>query len=534
MKQLRARRGLVTRPATIPLVLLLALGVGAPLAGCAGDEENSAEGENIGSLGLDLEVAPGVTLLSVSYEITGNGFTKAGTVDVSDSPTVSGLIGGIPAGNGYTIQLSAVSEEEGTTFIGSATFNVTAGQVTSVTIHLKGSGASKKGSVSVNGTLNVGPVIDELSAAPTKVFVGGEVTLQSDATDPDGAPSALSYYWSTTGGVIDSPIADTATLTSATPGTFTVKLTVSDGELTATKSTTIQFVEREAGEVPGNTGPEKPNILLVILDDVGAEEISLYPDLGGDSGQVPIPNIAALAEDGLVFDNASGSPVCAPARGTIVSGLYGHRTGLTTNGKVLPTSTVTLFDRLTAESPTYGQAVFGKYHLGGGGVDPVPGAPHPGVPEVLQHARDIGINTFRGLLGPGIADWFNWTTYDINGPAVANETYLATALTDYAIDYIHGHEAEHPDKPWFVYQAYNRPINPQVPPADLHSVDPSSIGDPQPGQLAPSIVTQKAILQALDTEIGRLLEEVDLEKTVVIVVGDNGTQANYKDTGTGL
>jgi len=521
MKQLRARRGLVTRPATIPLVLLLALGVGAPLAGCAGDEENSAEGENIGSLGLDLEVAPGVTLLSVSYEITGNGFTKAGTVDVSDSPTVSGLIGGIPAGNGYTIQLSAVSEEEGTTFIGSATFNVTAGQVTSVTIHLKGSGASKKGSVSVNGTLNVGPVIDELTAAPTKVFVGGEVTLQSDATDPDGAPSALSYYWSTTGGTIDSPIAKNAKLTSNAPGTFTVNLTVSDGELTATKSTTIQFVAREQAENPGDAGPENPNILLIIGDDIGAESVSLYPELAGDTGQVPLPNLEALAENGLVFDNAWASPMCSPTRGTIISGKYGHRTGVTTAGDTLPTSTTTVFDRITAESPAaYGQALFGKYHLAGNSS------------TNLQHVRDLGIPVFRGYMGASLNSPYNWTAVDINGPSVLFPGWAGTVLTDFTIDFIHQHESTRPSDPWFVWLAHSaaHQFSNYVPPSNLHSVD---LGSLQPGQLSNTLPNLKAILQSLDTEIGRLLKEVDLEKTTVIFVGDNGTVPNVKDSGSG-
>jgi len=524
MKHLRGRRGFVTKPATVPLVLLLALGAGAPLAGCVGDQENSAESEDIGSLGLNLAVAPGVTLLSVSYEISGNGFQKSGAIDVGDSPTISGIIGGIPAGNGYTIALSAVSVEDGTTFTGSATFNVSAGQTTSVTIHLKGSGAGKNGSVSVNGTLNIGPVLDELTATPTTVFVGGQVSLSSVATDPDEAPSALSYYWSTTGGVIDNPIAPNAKLTSDTPGTFTVKLTVSDGELTATKSTTIQFVEQEVSENPGDTGPEKPNILYLLIDDLGAEGIGVYPELAGDSGQVPTPNIQALADNGLVFDNAWASPVCSPTRGTVISGLYGHRTGVTQVGNVLPTSTVTLFDRLSAESPTYDQAFFGKYHVG----------------TNVQHVKDLGITFFKGILGGGVSDYFSWPTASTEAPTFTNTKYATTALTDYAVDFINEHEAEKPDDPWFIYQAYNAPHatganSPfQVPPANLHSVDLSSVGNPAPGVNATNIPIYKANIQALDTELGRLLAEVDLEKTTIIFQGDNGTPPPVKDTGTEL
>jgi len=541
MKYWHGRPGLVTRSGTLPLVLSLALGAGAAVAGCVSEQVDSSDTEQVGSLGLELEVAPGVTLNSVGYRIEKGDFTKTGSIDVGDSPTISATIGGIPEGNGYTITLTATSVEDQTSFTGSAKFDVAAGGTTSVTIHLKGAGASGNGNVAVNASLNVGPVIDELTATPLTVFVGGSVTLAGVAEDPDEGPSPLSYYWSTTGGVVDEPTAANATLSSDTPGTFTVQLTVSDGELTATKSTTIQFVAREDAGNEADPGPERPNILFIIADDYGAEGTSVYPDLAGDRGQVSVPNIEALAENGLVFDNAWASPVCSPTRGTIVSGLYGHRTGVTTVGQVLPTSTVSLFDRLTAESPSYEHAFFGKYHVGGGSIDPRAGVAYPVAPSVLQHARDIGITNFRGILGGGVVDYFNWVTYDINGPNVPTTTYATTALTDYAIDFIHGHEEQKPDQPWFVYQAFNAPHaanggnNPyQVPPPELHSVDLSSVGNPAPGAYATNIPIYHANIQALDTEIGRLLAEVDFEKTTVIFVGDNGTPPPVKDTGTAL
>jgi arylsulfatase B len=549
MKHRRGTSGLATGLGKVSLVLL-ALAAGGVLEGCSSEPLGEGGVEQVGSLGVALEVAPGVTLNSVTYTITGNGFSKTGSIDTSGSPTISGTIGGIPAGNGYTITLTAASVEDGTTFTGSATFNVTARDTTAVTIHLRGSGSSGNGSVSVNGTLNIGPVIDELTVTPATVFVGSSISLTAVGRDPDAAPSPLSYYWSTTGGAIDDPLGSNATLTSANPGTFTVRLTVSDGELTDTVTTTVTFVEPEpsgGGGAGGEGGAgggarQRPNILFIIADDLGAEATSLYPELVGDSGAVPVPNIEALADNGLVFDNAWASPVCSPTRGTIVSGQYGHRTGVTNVGNVLPTSTVSVFDRITAESPAaYAQAFFGKYHVGGGSIDPRPGTAYPAAPGVLQHARDLGIPTFRGLLGGGVADYFNWTTYDINGPEVANTTYATTALTDFAIDYIQKHEAEKPDEPWFIYQAYNAPHaanggnSPyQVPPAELHSVDLSSVGNPAPGTYATNVPIYKANIQSLDTELGRLLNAVDFENTVVIFVGDNGTPGPVKDTGTGI
>jgi arylsulfatase A-like enzyme len=493
-----------------------------------------------------------VTLSSVAYTITGNGFTKTGAIDTTSAPTVSGTIGGIPAGKGYTLTLTATSVEGGTTFTGSATFDVTAGATTAVAVRLNGTAKTGNGAVAVNGTINVNPRIDEVTVTPQAVFVGGAIKLVAVASDPDAGPSPLSYYWATTGGVIDNPIGPSATLTSATPGTFTIKLTVSDGDATDTATTTVTFVKPYAGG--GGTGgvadgsggagggaPSKPNILLIIADDLGAEATSLYPDLGGTKGQVPIPNIEALARNGVVFDNAWASPVCSPTRGTIVSGQYGFRTGVTTVGNVLPTSTVTLFDRLTAESPTYTHAVFGKYHLGGGSIDPRPGTAFPDATKILQHVRDLGITTYRGILGGGLTDYYSWTTYDINGPEVANTTFATTVLTNYAIDFIHQQQATKPDQPWFLYQAFNAPHaanggnNPyQVPPAELHHVDLSAVGNPAPGSYATNIPIYQADIQSLDTEIGRLLAEVDLSKTLVIFVGDNGVPPPVKDTATGL
>src|SRR5262249_50327248 len=151
-----------------------------------------------------------------------------------------------------------------------------------------------------------------------------------------------------------------------------VKFAASDGDVTTSASTTVTFVERnqDGGGGAGGSGgesPQRPNVLLIISDDYGAEASSVYPTLNGDSGAVPVPNIESLAQNGLVFDNAWASPACSMTRGTIVSGLYGYRTGVTFVGAVLPTDTVTIFDRITAESPSYAQSFFGKYHLGGGG-----------------------------------------------------------------------------------------------------------------------------------------------------------------------
>jgi len=538
----------------VPLVWL-ALAASGPLAGCSRDQGGHVDAAQAGSISLGLTTPSGVTIDAVTYSITGNGFTKAGTIDTSGAPVISATIGGLPAGKAYAITLTAKSTTN-VTFTGSANFDIVAGAATAVTIRLDSSSKTGNGSVVVNGTIDVGPHVDELTASPLTAYVGGAVKLVGAGSDPDNGPAPLTYYWSTTGGVIDSPISPNATLTSTTPGTFKVTLTVSDGDTTDSATATITFVRPAAsggaGGVPAAGGAgaggaggagavaTKPNILLIIADDLGAEATALFPEIAGTKGQVPIPNITALANNGVVFNNAWASPVCSPTRATIVSGQYGFRTGVTTVGVVLPTSTVTLFDRLNAETP-YTHALFGKYHLGGGSIDVAPPAVETDAAAILQHARDIGITNYRGIVGGGLTDYFNWWTFDENGPAIANTTYSTTALTNYAIDFIHQQKTSSSGKPWFLYQSFNAPHaanggnNPfQVPPPELHHVDLSAVGNPAPGVYQTNIPVYQADIQALDTELGRLLAEVDFSNTLVIFVGDNGVPPPVKDTATGL
>jgi arylsulfatase A-like enzyme len=70
-----------------------------------------------------------------------------------------------------------------------------------------------------------------------------------------------------------------------------------------------------------------------------------------------------------------------------------------------------------------------------------------------------------------------------------------------------------------------------VPPSDLHSVE---VGGLKPGTVSNTLPVYKAMIQAMDTEIGRLLKAVDMNETVVIYIGDNGTPVIVKDTNAGV
>ncbi|HEY0464501.1 MAG TPA: lamin tail domain-containing protein, partial [Polyangiaceae bacterium] len=219
------------------LLALMGLSVGLSVFGCSAADSTATSpeaSEAVGSLGLALQ-SGGVTLNSVSYTIVGTGFSKSGSINVANSSQISAVIGGIPAGNGYTISLSASdASNSAVTCAGSASFNVTAGATTPAQVRLQCTIPPKTGSVLVNGTLNVCPVIDSLSVSPAETTVGNAVGLSAAGSDTDHVPSALSYAWTSTSGTIAGPSAANTSLTCTTVGTVTVTLTVSDGDCSDT------------------------------------------------------------------------------------------------------------------------------------------------------------------------------------------------------------------------------------------------------------------------------------------------------------
>jgi len=233
---------LQSRTTKIGLALFLA-GAVAAVAGCGEHTPSAADSAQLGSVAIAL-LEGGVTLTSVSYTITGpNGFSKLGTINVAASSKLSTLIGGLPAGNGFTIALGAIGTDGTTTCGGSATFNVTAGAVVAVTVALDCHQAAKTGSVAVNGVLNICPVADGLSANPADISVGFPIALGAAAHDPDSSPSPLSYSWTAPSGFFSDPTSSTPTFVCNLPGPVTLTVMISDGDATpgcaATTSVTV-------------------------------------------------------------------------------------------------------------------------------------------------------------------------------------------------------------------------------------------------------------------------------------------------------
>jgi len=227
------------RKMTVGLFAAAALvSAAASLVGCSSQDGGAPAGsvsvEHAGSIGLDLQVGPGFILNSVSYTITGPaGFAKAGSIDVSHSTKISALIGGLPAGKGFTVTLSATAAGGVGSCSGSASFDIVARKTTPVTVNVTCHEAPRSGSVLINGQLNVCPVIDGVSASPAEVSVGGSITLGVAAHDTDAGPSALSYQWTASGGTLSSNTVASPTFTCTSPGSVKLNVAVSDGDPSA-------------------------------------------------------------------------------------------------------------------------------------------------------------------------------------------------------------------------------------------------------------------------------------------------------------
>jgi hypothetical protein len=120
------------------IALAGAVGCGTPSTGSESfsTESNHGEQSDVGSVSFDLHVG-GSDIDTVRYDISGNHFQKTGNIDVSHSPQVSAVVGGVPFGSGYTATLTADSAQgPRLSCLGSANFDVTSASVTPVAVKI--------------------------------------------------------------------------------------------------------------------------------------------------------------------------------------------------------------------------------------------------------------------------------------------------------------------------------------------------------------------------------------------------------------
>ncbi len=238
--------------------------------------------------------------------------------------------------------------------------------------------------------------------------------------------------------------------------------------------------------VRGAEVPSRPNVLLILADDLGYDGLGCYGNT-----HFKTPTLDRLAAEGMRFNHCYSAPLCKPSRTQLLTGRYNHR-NFVGRGH-LPPGSATIASVLKASG--YATCLASKWHL----------------------------QTDNGALpgGSGFDEWY-WSllfanyydpVIDINGnEKTFKGGYGPDIRMDLTLDFIERHK----DQPWFVYAAMHLPHAPEHSP---------------PGANLPATATKSeqyaAMLAYQDTLIGKLVAKLDTLKirdnTLIIFLGDNGT-----------
>ena len=296
-------------------------------------------------------------------------------------------------------------------------------------------------------------------------------------------------------------VAATAALFAVPPALGQEALPRPDPEFGGTIGRTYEESEPDYPQ-PVRAPANSPNVLIVLLDDLGTDKVSAYRE---HPDAPPTPVIDALADQGMLFRNAYASPVCSPSRAALLTGRHGQRYGLgdtveTGDAYQVPLDEVFLPERLGDMG--YGSVALGKWHLA-----------HPDSRSYLRHPERAGFDAFAGTMRNFNPDEFDYTRWEkvVDGSRSVVTTYATTDTFDDAIEAVRTLP-----EPWLAYVAPQAPHSPwHVPPDPLNLAGVTAADD--------DLTKYDAMVRAADAELGRLLAEVDLATTCVFVLGDNGT-----------
>ena len=214
-----------------------------------------------------------------------------------------------------------------------------------------------------------------------------------------------------------------------------------------------------------NAKPGAPNVVLVLLDDVGFGFSSTF------GGPAQTPEITRLAASGLRYNEFHVNSLCSPTRGALLSGRNDHEIGFGTveesatgypgyNG-IWPKSAASIAEVLRGNG--YSTAAFGKWHN-----TPVweigPSGPFNHWPTGL------GFDYFYGFMGGEDSQWdpqLYRGTSPVVTPGKPEQGYILTKdLANDAIHWLHEHDAVAPEQPFFLYFATGAIHAPHHVPAD--------------------------------------------------------------------
>ena len=255
----------------------------------------------------------------------------------------------------------------------------------------------------------------------------------------------------------------------------------------------------------------RPNVLLILADDLG------YGDLGcNGSTTLRTPHIDRLAADGVRFtDHYTGSPVCSPARASLLTGMVPDRTGVTgvlrddgdaTTG--LRLGLPTMADEFRRQG--YRTALIGKWHLG---------MSQPYWPNrrgfdyfwgFLNGTIDYNTHLSAGGGGRGRP-----TSYENGEPIQIGEGYQPELTTARAVRFI---EENQTTAPWFLYLALALPHPPlQAPERWVR---------PFRDHLDNTRATYAGMVACMDDTVGQVRVALERtrqwDRTIVLFLSDNG------------
>lgn len=245
--------------------------------------------------------------------------------------------------------------------------------------------------------------------------------------------------------------------------------------------------------VPAVAG-ERPNVLLIMADDVGVEALGCY---GGESYKTP--RLDALAEGGMKFTHCYSMPVCHPTRITLMTGRYPFRTGNPRWG-TFPTEEEQHNLGQVMKRAGYATAVAGKWQICLMKNDP-------------DHASRLGFDE-SCLFG-----WHEGARY--HSPFIYQNGKLREGLEtrygpDVYVDFLVDFMRRKKETPFFAY----------YPMALCHDVT-DDLKDPVPFGPDGDYDSFKTMVEAMDVRVGRLIDALDelglRENTIVLFTTDNGS-----------
>ncbi len=208
------------------------------------------------------------------------------------------------------------------------------------------------------------------------------------------------------------------------------------------------------GLIACNSNPsmqlEKPNVLIILVDDMGYSDISCF------GSEIPTPNIDKLAQHGMRMTQFNNAARCCPSRAALLTGLYPHQAGMghqnrdrhipSYRGKIMDNAT-TIAELLSLNG--YKTYQVGKWHVGN---------------ERDSWPDKKGFNKFFTLIEGAMNYYNNWPwvegqdslelTYNGEEYEIGEEFYATSAFTDTANSFLKHHDQS---EPFFMYLAYNAP-----------------------------------------------------------------------------